>query len=267
MVSTTDTTNRGVPGPEVPDDDAGRLALADFLEGQDGPRAEFIRLQIDLENQPKGQIPKTRLKYQSDLLHAHGLRWAGDLAGQVLDYHFHRGFLRRVICHASALVEHGDSWMAQHPIRDLAIHEDPDTHEEAPHPTKLLMHPILAELECLDLGTAMWTEGDWAKVSGRDLPKLRQLVIRDLGPEAARWISGAPWWPHLAQLRLERQTNPWGLRELCQAMMQLPEIPMSGGPPGGGLGPRVTVGIVGLEKVAERIRQSPLARRFVFRVG
>lgn len=267
MVSTTDTTNRGVPGPEVPDDDAGRLALADFLEGQDGPRAEFIRLQIDLENQPKGQIPKTRLKHQSDLLHAHGLRWAGDLAGQVLDYHFHRGFLRRVICHASALVEHGDSWMAQHPIRDLAIHEDPDTHEEAPHPTKLLMHPILAELECLDLGTAMWTEGDWAKVSGRDLPKLRQLVIRDLGPEAARWISGAPWWPHLAQLRLERQTNAWGLRELCQAMMQLPEIPKSGGPPGGELGPRVTVGMVGLEKVAERIRQSTLARRFVFRVG
>jgi hypothetical protein len=135
----------------------------------------------------------------------------------VLDYHFHRGFLRRVICHTSAFVDHADSWMAQHPIRDLAIHEDPDIHEEAPHPTKLLMHPILAELECLDLGTAMWTDGDWSVLAGRDLPRLRHLVIRNLGPEAARWISGASWWPNLAQLRLERQTDPWGLRELGAA--------------------------------------------------
>ena len=266
MLSTSDTTNH-TPGREVPEDDAGRLALADFIEAFDGPRAEFIRLQVDLENQPVGQIPKFRLKQQSDLLHAHGPRWAGSLAGQVLDYHFHRGFLRRVICHASALVDHADSWMAQHPIRDLAIHEDPETHEEAPHPTQLLMHPILGELECLDLGTAMWTEGDWAVFAGRDLPRLRQLVVRDLGPEAARWISGASWWPNLAHLRLERQTDHLGLRELCQALMHLPEIPKAGGPPGGGLGPQVTVGLVGMENVTKRIGQSPLARRFVFRVG
>ena len=266
MASTSDTTSAGVPGPEVPEDDAGRLALADFIESRDGPRAEFIRLQIELENQPNGQIPKSRLKHQSDLLHAHGYRWAGDLAGQVLDYHFHRGFLRRVICHASALIDHGDSWMACHPVRDLTIHEDPETQEEAPHPSKLLLHPILAELECLDLGTSMWTDGDWAVFAGRDLPRLRQLVIRDLGPETARWITGASWWPNLAQLRLERQTNAWGLRELCQAMMLLPELPRLGGPPGGGLGPFVTVCGVGLGTVANRIRQSPLVRRFAFRV-
>jgi uncharacterized protein (TIGR02996 family) len=112
-----------------PDEDTPRLAFADWLDenGEDPPRAEFIRLQIGLParidaGDPDWPAARRRIAQLRD---AHEARWAGAIAPQVVATRgrYDRGFLTSI----SASSHYApDAWLdlvgvalAEHPIEAL----------------------------------------------------------------------------------------------------------------------------------------------------
>src|SRR4051812_42610458 len=84
-----------------PEDDSLRLVYADWLEEHGGPagleRAEFIRVQCELERLPADEPRRAELERRQDALLAdHEAEWAGPLARLVGKYHFRRGFVEEV---------------------------------------------------------------------------------------------------------------------------------------------------------------------------
>jgi uncharacterized protein (TIGR02996 family) len=82
---------------ETPDDDTPRLIYADWLDDQgDADRAEFIRLQCSLGNQP---VPNTEETLRAeDLLDAHEHTWVEEFpeSAEFRAASFERGFVSRV---------------------------------------------------------------------------------------------------------------------------------------------------------------------------
>jgi len=80
---------------EQPDDDTPRLILADWLEEHDDePRAEFLRVQLQLAQagkHPRRQALRER-EHQLAVLHARA--WLAPLTSQASNWSFHRGLTR-----------------------------------------------------------------------------------------------------------------------------------------------------------------------------
>jgi uncharacterized protein (TIGR02996 family) len=69
-----------------PDELAGHMAYADWLQEQGDPRGEFIRLQLDLERADLPGGERKALQGREDtLLRAHGREWLGSLAPFLLE--------------------------------------------------------------------------------------------------------------------------------------------------------------------------------------
>src|SRR5262245_29630352 len=79
----------------APDDDTPRLVYADWLdEHRDAPRAEFIRLQIELSRLSEDDERHWELKdRESALLEKHRAKWLGGIGKVVSDPQFERGFV------------------------------------------------------------------------------------------------------------------------------------------------------------------------------
>jgi uncharacterized protein (TIGR02996 family) len=76
-----------------PDDDAPRLAYADWLdENGRTERAELIRLQLRANAAGAAVEPQVAAR-QDELLAAHGAEWLGELADQLTSAVYERGFL------------------------------------------------------------------------------------------------------------------------------------------------------------------------------
>src|SRR5438552_3245579 len=84
---------------EHPDDDAPRLIYADWLEENGQPeRAEFIRVQIQLEQFPPGSVPQEVRERIGRLLTGRLAAWCAELPrlSGVSWGGFSRGFMSRV---------------------------------------------------------------------------------------------------------------------------------------------------------------------------
>ena len=107
---------------EAPDEDAPRLVYADWLEenGQ-GERAEFIRLQIDLANDPQDS-PKRREKAfrARQLLDAHK-EWGGLLRRAVHEMRFIRGFVEKIDLSGEVMGAYSPDLFATTPVRRLGV--------------------------------------------------------------------------------------------------------------------------------------------------
>lgn len=127
---------------ENPDDDTVRLVYADWLaEHGDEPRAEFIRVQLELATRnPAPMLPSNRAELDAlrarerelferagpdqlewlgaaHALAAPGSEWAGHLSW------FRRGFLHRVTCPGDDWARHGGAVLAEHPVREVVVTE------------------------------------------------------------------------------------------------------------------------------------------------
>jgi uncharacterized protein (TIGR02996 family) len=92
---------------ESPDDDSIRLILADWLEDNGQPeRAEFIRVQVRVEQLPVGSPARLELQARERRLQQHEREWLGPLAELLLGWSWRRGLLW-VRIHASSLVAEG----------------------------------------------------------------------------------------------------------------------------------------------------------------
>lgn len=106
-----------------PADDTPRLIYADWLEERGDPRAEFIRVQVELARLPKRDKRRKDLKVrEEELLEWYGDGWTQEVFGPLFrQIEFRRGFIEMVRTSTKDFVEHAAGWVTQTPIREVAL--------------------------------------------------------------------------------------------------------------------------------------------------
>lgn len=113
----------------VPDDDAARLAYADWLEERGDERGEFIRAQCEraaigesrFESLEAGQRWRALAQRERELLSARGAEWAGPVAEIAAEYRFHRGFIEEAVLSIDRLLTESKRLFSLAPIRRLEV--------------------------------------------------------------------------------------------------------------------------------------------------
>ena len=170
-----------------PDDDTARLAFADWLDEHDEPeRAEFIRLQIELEpirfriDNPRAVELHAR---EDALLRQHGGDWTGTdhLLTNPADFGpvFRRGLPERACLSLDTFLASGEALFDAHPtLREVALYG------VANRCSELTLSPLLAKLDTLEI--ADWpTEDDAISLSvSPHLDKIARFKL---------WLGGDPY--------------------------------------------------------------------------
>jgi hypothetical protein len=159
-------------------------------EHGDSERAEFIRLQVELERVPVGHLPppwlhrrgrtrdtardprRTKLaRRAAALLRRNGRRWAGPLAGQVSRDEFRRGFIEAVEITAACFVRLGRGLFNLAHIRHVWLMAARE------HLDDLLATPAPARLDRLDVSWSSFAaRRQWiALLTSPRLSRLRVL--------------------------------------------------------------------------------------------
>jgi uncharacterized protein (TIGR02996 family) len=181
---------------EKPDEDAPRLACADWCEHQNDPalkaRAEFIRAQLelvsaaDLLSHEDWYFLSSRA---TDLLTAHRLRWDVELNSLVNDRSYHRGFIELVMLPASAFLARAPALFALAPIRHLDLVE---AHHCA---AELFASPYLDRILSLSLKRCALDDADLSLLAAsRHLGELRWLSLaeNEFGIEGIEALARSP---------------------------------------------------------------------------
>jgi uncharacterized protein (TIGR02996 family) len=173
---------------ENPQDDAIRLAYAAWLEIQGDPRAEFIRVQIELASPAmafdanNAELPeilhrKALRARQEELLALHGKAWLGSLPE--LGWTYSRGFVESATVTgeevARQFLAQADTVFRQFPLRSLTLRDDPGTWEydeqnQGRGPARCLRAPSPISLHTLE-----------ALVALPHLSRLMSLNLCDVG--------------------------------------------------------------------------------------
>src|SRR5262245_17786546 len=101
-----------------PDDDTPRLIFADWLDEHGDPeRAEFIRLQCEIEHLLPGDSRRPVLEDRiDDLLAEHEMDWLGP-ADALGTWEWRRGFVEEVDLDDSLTLEPARPQFERHPVR------------------------------------------------------------------------------------------------------------------------------------------------------
>jgi len=107
-----------------PDDDAPRLAYADWCDRRGDPRGRFIRVQIELAKIGEHRDDPNRLPLQwesTELLSLYEHEWMPQGHPYILRSKFHRGFIASIELTADDFLEHASDLYAQFPIQLIEI--------------------------------------------------------------------------------------------------------------------------------------------------
>jgi uncharacterized protein (TIGR02996 family) len=106
-----------------PDDTGLRLVFADWLEEHgDAARAEFIRVECEMETVPGSEPRRKRLvERASELLKGNRARWFGPIPRLVEFYGTARGFVEAIELSAAQFVKHAKTIFALAPVRDVFV--------------------------------------------------------------------------------------------------------------------------------------------------
>lgn len=107
---------------DLPDEDTPRLVYADYLDEEgDGPRAEFIRLQVERESLPEFDPGRAKLEdREQELLAEHECDWLGvppDDMDELAEWEFERGFVCEVAASPVFMRGPGADLCSAHPLR------------------------------------------------------------------------------------------------------------------------------------------------------
>jgi uncharacterized protein (TIGR02996 family) len=187
-----------------PDDDTARLVYADWLAENGQPdRGEFIRAEIELANTPPTTEADERrrrvlLDRRAVLLKKHKAVWLAPFLPFAKESDFDRGFVRSVDVPANTFLQQAEKWFGLTPLTRVKITTcyvwDQTTASRRWWVEPLFASPHLARLEALDLETLELTADDIGGLVARDLPRLRELVLRwnGLRSPGAAALAGAP---------------------------------------------------------------------------
>jgi uncharacterized protein (TIGR02996 family) len=198
-----------------PEDDTPRLVYADWLDerGQ-ADRAEFIRLQCQLEQLPQGDERRGALEAREfQLLAGHRKGWAGPIKSWARRWEFRRGFVEGVRMRADAFVRHADELFTRAPLRRLDLEDTPA------EPGDLAACPHLARLRALAVPSCDLL---LTLLAASRLTELRELQVRDYlsaGHDPRLLKNSARILKHLESVRLPRGANPGLLLNLLDSSL------------------------------------------------
>jgi uncharacterized protein (TIGR02996 family) len=159
---------------ESPDDDAPRLAYANWLEERgDRERAEFIWVQLDLARLPEDAPSRNALeRRERELLREHKHEWGASPWCRRL----RRGFVESISLDLNTFLDHAEEIFTQLPVREVVVYDACE--DNVPD---LSTSPFLTRLSSLQV-----LGGNAGPLSDRDIiplarsPYLGHLVSLDL---------------------------------------------------------------------------------------
>jgi uncharacterized protein (TIGR02996 family) len=215
-----------------PDDDTHRLVYADWLDEHGDPaRAEFIRVQVELNRGPARSREELAARRalaarEEELLERFGEEWEAPLQEFVRERVFRRGFVEDVVIEAGAFVENAEVLFRNAPVHRARLYWGLVTPlERARFMGRVAECPQLARLRALDLsGSAFGSDGLRALAASEYLTNLTELNLADahVGDGGIRALVAAPWLSGLEVLDLRRNdVGPNGVRALAARLVQL----------------------------------------------
>jgi uncharacterized protein (TIGR02996 family) len=199
---------------DAPDDDAPRLAYAQWSEDQGDAlsvaRGELIRAQIDLTHMDPEYVGTGRAfgtqQQIRELVDSHGAAWAGALAEWVDAFYFVRGFVDWIKLSARSFLDHGDRIFARAPVQHVDLTGVRDVDES------LFESPLLASIRSLSMDACGLHDLHLQMLAASPyVTNLRWLSVADnhLTLAAAEAIAASPYLRNLlfANFR-SNPTNP-----------------------------------------------------------
>ncbi|HEY1067483.1 MAG TPA: TIGR02996 domain-containing protein [Pirellulales bacterium] len=199
----------------APDDDAPRLAYADYLTAQGDLRGEVIRLQIEMERCEDTDEERCAALWDEaqKLLDAHGREWFRPLAALNLwptlgsefcpEFFMQRGMLEAVWIHLEdVLPEHAEElWSFAPTLNSVSFFQTVDL----PGLAALPQMQRIQELSVL-ANEPETAESDMAALAeSPNVTRLRSLTLGyELSDPAAMTLFSAPWFDRLRELDLQR---------------------------------------------------------------
>jgi uncharacterized protein (TIGR02996 family) len=188
-----------------PEDDAPRLAYADWLEENDGPaRAEFIRLQCARARLPWWE-PRARLleARAGKLLAARGEEWAAPVRGLVARWGFRRGFVEEVTLPAAAFAERGAEVFRLAPVLHARLTHLHSAYSSVLHAVPLeALTGLLARLRSLDVSENQLPPSALDALGGANAPLRLTALKASLPPDGALGLLTSPSLGRLESLDL-----------------------------------------------------------------
>jgi len=230
---------------DQPADDTARLVYADWLtENAQPDRGEFIRAEIELANTPPTTEADERrrrvlLDRRASLLKRHGAVWLAPFLPFAKESDFCRGFVQTVEAPANTFLQQAEKWFALTPLTRVKftacyVWDRPGgSYRWWVEP--LFASPHLSRLESLDLESLELTAADAERLAARDLPRLRELVLRwnSIRAAGAKALAESPRLPSLEVLDLRSNgINDAGARAIAESqhLNRLTELRMSRNP-------------------------------------
>ena len=129
-----------------------RLVYADWLEEQGDPRADLVRVQVELARRDVPLLRRTELRLRErHLLAEFGASWGAGLRGLADAWQFRRGVVETVTVSAAALLDNAELLFHLAPIQDLRVTDAGGTLDEVTRlPQLARLHTL--RLDCLRLG-------------------------------------------------------------------------------------------------------------------
>jgi uncharacterized protein (TIGR02996 family) len=196
-----------------PDDDAPRLAYADWLdEAGDSDRAEFIRVQIALANLPRDDPQRPPLiERERQLLLEHAPDWAANLPRPLHSWTFRRGFVEAIELTAATFLSRAENFLRLAPIRSIKLTDAGSVMH------RLSACPSLERIVDLDLSASyVWPSRLALLLSSPYLTCLESLTLdsNGMGHSGIRALMRAPVIASLTRLSLRdnRLYNAGALR-------------------------------------------------------
>lgn len=212
----------------MPDEDTPRLIYADYLDEEgDGPRAEFIRVQVERVRLPERDPARAALEdREHDLLAEHEGAWLGvapDARDGLTEWEFDRGFVNEVAANPTFMLNAGADLCAAHPVRRWRVQGgQSDMNADLREAGR---QAWFARLEAVELAGWYTTVGELGPFLCRsDFERLRELDITgrpglDALPELLEY---APFRDRLKVLRCggmaQYYEEPLDTRELVRAL-------------------------------------------------
>lgn len=165
-----------------PDSDEARLAYAGAVEGTDPPRAELIRIQLQLIRSLRANGPllerSDAYNRERQLLDRHKDVWIRQVAGVpgVRAVNLMRGFPEYVRMPARDFLDQGERLYALAPIRHLSLDD------AKPYARKLFESPLLARIRSLSLRKQQFGDDEARFLAAS--PHVRGLRWLDLAANA-----------------------------------------------------------------------------------
>lgn len=171
---------------EAGDDPSMALIFADWLEDHLDERADFIRLQCELEQVKDNPTREAELQRKcSEMLELYEQHWVGSLAGMVTSWTWKRGLIHSVKLSANAIEEHARSLFAIAPIQELRVEPGlyfPNDHRRRRWLRIFQHYSIFSELSVLRIDQRRLTDKEAEPLlHSVYLDRLKKLELRDQG--------------------------------------------------------------------------------------